>query len=527
MPAARQWRTASGTPARSGSARPTRPRKSKANSRCVTVDHAPHRRPLLVIQAAEISDGLRSALRRDDVLVAGRAGDLPHLRHRQQFRVKRIRADECLPRARHGIGARQHLVRQVVKGLLHRVERIDRAGERAEGDHVAKALRHRGAGRLARPAGRAIGQAEFRDGHAVLGERAGLVGAQHGCRAERFDGRGAPREHARARDAPGAHREEHGEDDREFFRQHRHAERNAAEQRVQPSAAPQAVEQHGHDAHRAADEAEEAHQPAGLHLQPRRLGVDGLQGLADLPDLAAGTNRGHFPDAGAAHDQRAGEDVRKIVAARPRRRRRRLCRPGDLADRDRLPRQQRLVDLQIAALDEHGVGRDAIALGQDDEIAANDLAPGDARALPVADHERARAAQVAQRLEHALGARFLHDRDEDGHRGERDEHDRFLQAADDQVDDAAAEQEREHGLAQHVGDDAPDGAAAAAGEFVVALGLQARLDVSGVEAAERGAGGWPGGHGARVYRELIAGHNACRRGERPIPVRGAPTACRP
>ena len=50
-------------------------------------------------------------------------------------------------------------------------------------------------------------------------------------RAEGLDGGGTPRQHARPRDAPGAHRHEDGEHDRKFFGQHRHAERDAGEHR--------------------------------------------------------------------------------------------------------------------------------------------------------------------------------------------------------------------------------------------------------------------------------------------------------
>ena len=42
-------------------------------------------------------------------------------------------------------------------------------------------------------------RAQLSDRHAVLGERAGLVGAQNGRRAQRLDRRRAAREHARAR----------------------------------------------------------------------------------------------------------------------------------------------------------------------------------------------------------------------------------------------------------------------------------------------------------------------------------------
>ncbi len=52
-----------------------------------------------------------------------------------------------------------------------------------------------------------------------------------------------------SRNAPRAHRHEHGEHDRKLFRQHGHAERDAGEHRVEPSAAQHAVKDDRHDAH--------------------------------------------------------------------------------------------------------------------------------------------------------------------------------------------------------------------------------------------------------------------------------------
>ena len=80
-----------------------------------------------------------------------------------------------------------------------------------------------------------------RERHPVLGERAGLVHAQHRRRAERFDRRHAPREHAVARDAPGAEREEHRQHHRELLGQDRHRQRQAGEDAGQPVAARQPV----------------------------------------------------------------------------------------------------------------------------------------------------------------------------------------------------------------------------------------------------------------------------------------------
>ncbi len=60
------------------------------------------------------------------------------------------------------------------------------------------------------------------------------------------------------------------------------------------------------------------------------------------------------------------------------------------------------------------VRRDAIPLPQHDEIAAHDLAAGDAVALAATHDKRAWTGKIAQGLENALGACLLHHGD--GHR---------------------------------------------------------------------------------------------------------------
>ena len=84
--------------------------------------------------------------------------------------------------------------------------------------------------------------------HAVLGERAGLVDAQHGGRAKGLDDSRAPRQHLDARETPRAEREEHGQRHREFLRQHRHAERDRRQHALHPVAALQSIPDHEHAA---------------------------------------------------------------------------------------------------------------------------------------------------------------------------------------------------------------------------------------------------------------------------------------
>ena len=86
------------------------------------------------------------------------------------------------------------------------------------------------------------GAQRFGHRHAVLGERAGLVDAQARWRQPRSRSRGAPRQHARARDPPRAHRHEDRQHQRKLLGQHRHAERDAAKRASSHAAAQQAVD---------------------------------------------------------------------------------------------------------------------------------------------------------------------------------------------------------------------------------------------------------------------------------------------
>ncbi len=176
-----------------------------------------------------------------------------------------------------------------------------------------------------------------------------------------------------------------------------------------------AVQQYRKNADGTADDREHANQAAGLRLQPRRFGFERPQRETDLADLASRARRGDFTCRSSAHDERAGEHVRQIVAARP------LCgshRSSRIAGRAFAHRhgftgQQRLVGLQVVALHEHRIGRHAVAFRKHDYVTAHDIASGDTFALPVAHHECARTGQVAQRFQNLFGPRLLHDRDRD------------------------------------------------------------------------------------------------------------------
>ena len=158
MPADRHSRTASGTLGRSGSARPTRPRNSNAKScwrvrPCLPgeggagdaqhaqalgghrVDGLRQRGAIRGVEMAQVGDRFGRALGGDDELLPV-VGRLPDLGHGEQIGAKPVGVHELPVRPCEMLGLGQLLAAEVVERLLHRVERVWRAGENAELDQV-------------------------------------------------------------------------------------------------------------------------------------------------------------------------------------------------------------------------------------------------------------------------------------------------------------------------------------------------------------------------------------------------------
>jgi hypothetical protein len=141
-------------------------------------------------------------------------------------------------------------------------------------------------------------------------------------------------------------------------------------------------------------------------------------------------------------DQRARVDEGEVLAAGPHDRR--LAVPDALADRDRLARHQRLVRREVASLLHRRVGGHPVALREHDEVAADDLPPGDPDPLAAADHQRARAGQILERPERALGLALLKERQRHDEDHEAEQHEALARVADGHVDAAAREQQQRH-----------------------------------------------------------------------------------
>ena len=210
------------------------------------------------------------------------------------------------------------------------------------------------------------------------------------------------------------------------------------------------VKHHCENANTAADHTEHSYETVHLRLQTRGLGFQRAERLADLSDFAHRTRGEYFRDSGAPHHQRSRKDVRGVVAAGPSAVAGVDVRPHDLAHRHRLAGQQRFIDLQVLAFDEHSVCWNTIAFGKHNHVAARHLPAWNPLALPVANDQRAGTRQVPERLQNALCARFLNHGDHDGEVGENEEDHSFPPVAERQVDDPAGDEQRDHGLAQHL-----------------------------------------------------------------------------
>jgi hypothetical protein len=110
---------------------------------------------------------------------------------------------------------------------------------------------------------------------------------------------------------------------------------------------------------------------------------------------------------------------------------------------------------------------------QHQQVAADHLGAGDALLLAAAQHQGARGGQLAQRLQRALRAALLHQRDADDHEDEAEQKQRLAPVAQRQVDAARGQQHQEHGLGEHLAHDRQQRLGRAARQLVGAVARQA------------------------------------------------------
>ena len=293
------------------------------------------------------------------------------------------------------------------------------------------------------------------------------------------------------RDAPGAQRQEHGEDHRNFLRQDGHGQRNAREHAGQQGmAVPEPAEQDLRSGQHQPGHGELHDQPARRLLQPRGRLHRGGERLADAPHGRGGARGADPGQTDTLGDHGAGKQMRRAVAAgwglcvrwggaggcgqsgrEGGVQRRRIVGLGhrQLVHRHGLARQQGLVHRQLA-LHQHGVSGHAVAFVQHQQVAAHHVAPGDALFLAVTDDQRARRREVAQGFQRALRLALLRQRDADHDEHEGQQQGRLRAVAQQQVDAAGHQQHQEHRLGEDALHHAPQGAGFAAGQQVGAIG---------------------------------------------------------
>ena len=226
-----------------------------------------------------------------------------------------------------------------------------------------------------------------------------------------------------------------------------------------------------------------------MRLQARGLALQRLKRSPNLADGAARPGGESFRQRLAAHNQRAREHDRQIVAAGAGGRFGVRIVARQFAYRFGFAGEQRFVGQQVPRFKDEGVGGYAVALGQRQYVAAHNLPARDAQAPPLPHNQRARAGEVAQSLQHALGAVFLHNGDDYGHAGERQQDEGFARIAQRQIDRAASQQQEQHRLARDVVHDAQQGPLAAVRQFVRPLSFQPRCSLGIGEAGIRGSRG--------------------------------------
>ncbi len=250
----------------------------------------------------------------------------------------------------------------------------------------------------------ALGRPQRDDVHLVLGQRAGLVGADEGGGAEglhRFE----PAHQRVARGHPlRADRQRERDCRKQPLGDQGDRDPDAEDEPVPGRHAEDHHQREEHDPHHGRDERDHAHEPADVALQRRgRPVLGGEPGDASQPGLRP---RG-VDDAGdrALHEEAARED--------------RLPR-SDLA-RCALTSERGGVDQRALGGQAGHVGGDAVPRGEHHHVAGDDEVRGDLLLTPLAQHGGAHRQQVAQARGRALGPVLLHEREDPVDQDHRDD----------------------------------------------------------------------------------------------------------
>ena len=159
------------------------------------------------------------------------------------------------------------------------------------------------------------------------------------------------------------------------------------------------------DEHR--DERDEPRDAPHLALERALLDLHPLGERRDPAELRLHPGREDERLRLAADAGRAAEDE----VARLEQRAGRSCRSAERSTGCDSPGQRREVDVE-RALEEARVGRDPVALGEQQDVAGHERRARRRLPVPVAEHRAPGRAGSAQRLDRALGLPLLHEREE-------------------------------------------------------------------------------------------------------------------
>ena len=264
----------------------------------------------------------------------------------------------------------------------------------------------------------AVGE-EYLGRHAVLGERARLVGADGRHRAEGLDGRQPPDERVVAAQGAGAQRQGDGDDGGERLGDRCDREAHGGQEHQHGGLPLQQArgEHHGADCQgRQREVAPEARQPS---LERRPDAGLASQELGDPPDLGRLAGRDDDTEPPPSTDQAALEGE---IDALLNRGVDGVERSGRLLDAVRLAGQHRLVGEQLGRLHQAQIRGDDVAGLQHDQVSGHDHARLEGQPSAFAQHPSRGRRHGAQRGHRALGPELLHG----AHHGveQDDDHDR-------------------------------------------------------------------------------------------------------
>ena len=300
------------------------------------------------------------------------------------------------------------------------------------------------------------------DGHLVLGEGTGLVGADGLCAAKGLDGGKLTDNRLALGHFGHAERKHDSHDGNQALGDggdgKRDSDHKGVEQRGRGGenvahAVADDVDAKDDDADDDNHDGEDAAELGKLHLQRRELFLGLGQGTGDLAHLGIHAGTDYDGAATAVHHGRAhvahvlAVAERHVIGAGGE-----LDHVGMLLDRHGLAGECSLFDLHRGALEHAAVGRDGVARLEHDHVTGHELGARQVHELAVAQHLGLRRAHLLQGLESLLAFSFL---DHAQHRvDDNDEHDDgdvgkvgfALNHARERADDGGNDQHDDHGV---------------------------------------------------------------------------------